>query len=236
MATPGASCGSPDVRYGIARAAGVEDFQMLLRRQLQPLQRLAEACAKQPEPRRVEAVVLADDFVFLEVDQVLVELVVAVQRRDADLPVFRRLCHRLQRLLDLGGNRGNRPRSARAMRCRSCKVREAAEGASAGAPGSAVPGLPRQERAAGPFHRQARRRFRGGVCRRHGRTAQAQSLTSLVPAGMARKAPAKFESIAGTRNRRHKEWRDPSGDPRYGPLYGAQKVAKMKLACHNHRA
>ena len=123
MATPGASCGSPDVRrgaarckrstralkrhrsnaervfardlnvlgkardgeIGIARAAGVEDFQMLLRRHLQPLQQLAEARAKQPEPRRVEAVALADDFVLLEVD--------------------------------LGGNRGNRLGSARAMRC-----------------------------------------------------------------------------------------------------------------------
>lgn len=107
MATPSASCGSRDVRYGIARAAGVEDFQMLLRRHLQPLQRLAEARAKQPEPRRVEAVVLADDFVLLEVDQILVKLIVAVQRRDADLPVFRRLCHRFQRLLDLGGDCGN---------------------------------------------------------------------------------------------------------------------------------
>ena len=52
---------------------------------------------------------LADDFVLLEVDQILVELVVAVQRRDADLPVLRCLCHRRQRLLDLGGDCGNRP-------------------------------------------------------------------------------------------------------------------------------
>ena len=37
-----------DGEIGIARAAGVEDFQMLLRRHLQPLQRLAEAGAKQP--------------------------------------------------------------------------------------------------------------------------------------------------------------------------------------------
>ena len=62
---------------------------MLLRRQLDPLQRLAQAGAKQPEPRGVEAVVLADDLVLLEVDQLLVELVVAVQRRDAGLAVLR---------------------------------------------------------------------------------------------------------------------------------------------------
>jgi hypothetical protein len=89
---------------GIARAAGVENFQMLLRRQLQPLQRLAEACAKQPEPRRVEAVVLADDFVLLEVDQILVELVVGIQRSEADLPVLRRLCQPGDLLLVEAGN------------------------------------------------------------------------------------------------------------------------------------
>jgi hypothetical protein len=38
------------------------------------------------------------------------------------------------------------------------------------------------------------------------------------------------DSIAGTRAERHNEWRDRQADPPLGPVYGAQKVAKTKLA------
>jgi hypothetical protein len=38
-----------------------------------------------------------------------------------------------------------------------------------------------------------------------------------------------FESTAGARTRRHKEWRGLRFDPLYGPVYGAPKLAKAKL-------
>ena len=63
------------------------------------------------------------------------------------------------------------------------------------------------------------------ICRCRGRTRIAMSRC----AGRCLSG-AVLESIAGTRARRHKEWRRRLDDPPHGALYGAKKLAKTKLA------
>src|SRR5262245_2705706 len=105
-------------RHGALRvsaATGGEDLEVLLARKLEALQRLAEAGAEKAQARGVQGVMLADDLVALEIDQLLVELVVAVERGQADLPVVGKAPERVEGALhdtgdgvDLRRGRGRR--------------------------------------------------------------------------------------------------------------------------------
>src|SRR5215475_5612367 len=78
-----------DSKVRILPSTGIENTQMLLSRGVEAFERLSDVDAEEPKTSRVQAVVFADNVVALEINQVLVELIVAVQRPQPNLATGR---------------------------------------------------------------------------------------------------------------------------------------------------